>query len=441
MVVADDGDGSFEPATMLWEPLEYTTGIQVHIPAKCEYEGQKYETNVYIRLRGKDQDPMAEWNVEHDKLIGRIKKYVPNEYWHDYLEKVKRISEEPKKGVEDLRLMSKDIVRAYRDYWEEQGKNAQWWANTWDWMVYGAEWTKWIGDCAFSILCNIYGGPLADAILSPAKDVFAAFVGEVGVNIVWGTKFNIDNLECFAALRTAGDNIVGNWASDGVKGILESGSSWKAKAGMIAGALAAYLIYLSVSNYLNKLNEDPENASFWRAIVDGFKDLTKNFLKACIGDLMGKWLKSESFQKNIGSKVEAYIIKHFGKDGKLPDVFKDVEMDWLDEEGNVVFTKAIDVVETYLSNLCGEGAAKYVDDPSLGFKMNASGEITYTFTITWWDKAPFPVELNLTKVLTNTSCGIFMWLYDELCGDLPTATSIIDIPKDPPLPEKINGKT
>jgi|GEM_PF-900751 len=437
MVVADDGDGSFEPATMLWEPLEYTTGIQVHIPAKCEYEGQKYETNVYIRLRGKDQDPMAEWNVEHDKLIERIKKYVPNEYWHDYLEKVKRISEEPKKGVEDLRLMSKDIVRAYRDYWEEQGKNAQWWANTWDWMVYGAEWTKWIGDCAFSILCNIYGGPLADAILSPAKDVFAAFVGEVGVNIVWGTKFNIDNLECFAALRTAGDNIVGNWASDGVKGILESGSSWKAKAGMIAGALAAYLIYLSVSNYLKKLNEDPENASFWRAIVDGFKDLTKNFLKACIGNLMGKWLKSESFQKNIGSKVEAYIIKHFGKDGKLPDVFKDVEMDWLDEEGNVVFTKAIDVVETYLSNLCGEGAAKYVDNPSLGFKMNASGEITYTFTITWWDKAPFPVELNLTKVLTNTSCGIFMWLYDELCGDLPTATSIIDIPKEPKLPSEL----
>ncbi|MBO4429235.1 MAG: hypothetical protein J5832_04690 [Clostridia bacterium] len=435
MIVTDSDDGAFEPKTMLWEPLD-KSGIYVYIPARCEYEGKKYETKVYIRLRGKDQDPMAEWNAEYEKLIYRVKKYVPQEQWHNYLQKVKRIAEEPRKGVEEMRLMGKDMARAYRDYWWEQGKNAQWWANAWDWMTYGAEWTKWIGDCAFSILCNIYGGPLADALLSPAKDVFTSLVGEVGVNIVWGTKFNIDNLECFEALRTAGDNIVGNWATDGVKNILKSGSSWKAKAGMIAGALAANLVYLSVSNYLKKLNEDPENASFWRAIADGFKDLTKNFLKACIGDLIGKWLKSESFQKGIGKKVEGYIIEHFGKDGKLPEVFKDVEMDWLDDEGNIVFTKAIDVVETYLSNLCGEGAAKYVDKPSLGFKMNDKGEITYTFTITWWDKAPFPVEINLSKALTNTACGLFGWIYDELCGDLPTASAVAEIPTDPPLPSE-----
>ena len=438
MAVADDNDGAFEPMTMLWEPND-NVGIQMYIPVECNYEGKKYEARVYIRLLGKPSDPMAEWNAEHEKLINRIKKYVPQEHWHEYLDKVKRISEEPRKSVYELRLMSKDIVRAYIQYWEQQGKNAQWWANAWDWMVYGAEWTKWIGDCAFSMLVNLYAGPVADAILSPAKDVFAAFVGEVGVNIVWGTKFNIDNLECFAAMRTAGDNIVGSWASDGVNAILESGSSWKAKAGMIAGALAAYLIYLCVSNYLKQLNEDPEKASIWKALADGLKDLTVNFIKGCISALMGKWLKSESFQKNIGSKIEKYICDKVGG-GKMPEVFKDVEMDWLDDKGELVFFKAKDVIENYLSSICGEGAAKLVENPTLGFKADAKGNITYTFTVTWWDKAPFPVELNISKILSNTSCGIFGWLYEQLCGDIPTASAVVDIPKDPPLPSLAAGK-
>lgn len=432
MTIDGDNEGSFEPMTMLWEPND-GVGIQMYIPAECNFEGKKYEVKVYIRLLGKPSDPMEQWNAEHEKLIYRIKKYVPQEHWHEYLDKIKRISEEPRKSVYELRLMSKDIVRAYIQYWEQQGKDAQWWANAWDWMVYGAEWTKWIGDCAFSMLVNLYAGPLADAILSPAKDVFAAFVGEVGVNIVWGTKFNIENLECFAAIRTAGDNIVGNWASDGVKSILESGSSWKSKVGMISGALAAYLVYLSASNYLKQLNEDPENASLWKSIADGFKDLTINFLKGCISALMGKWLKSESFQKNIGSKIQKYICDKAGG-GKMPEALKDVEMDWLDDKGELVFFKAAEVVENYLASLCGEGAAKIIENPTLGFKMNEKAEITYTFTVTWWDKAPFPVELNITKILSNTSCDIFGWLYEQLCGDIPVASNVLNIPKDPPLP-------
>lgn len=42
-------------------------------------------------------------------------------------------------------------------------------------MLFYAEWIKWFGDQAFSYLISTYYGSTADALLSPAKDIFAAF--------------------------------------------------------------------------------------------------------------------------------------------------------------------------------------------------------------------------------------------------------------------------
>lgn len=94
----------------------------------------------------------------------------------------------------------------------------------------------------------------------------------------------------------------------------------------------------------------------------------------------------------------------------------------------------------YFTELCGEGAAKFIEDPTLGFSLSPKGEILYNFKWEWEGREPFCCQLNLTKILTNASCGIFGWLFEELFGDLPTANSVVEIPKDPELPSEITAK-
>ena len=43
------------------------------------------------------------------------------------------------------------------------------------------------------------------------------------------------------------------------------------------------------------------------------------------------------------------------------------------------------------------------------------------------------VDIDLGKALLNTSCGLFGWMYGLFFGGIPTASAVMDIPKDPPL--------
>ena len=78
------------------------------------------------------------------------------------------------------------------------------------------------------------------------------------------------------------------------------------------------------------------------------------------------------------------------------------------------------------------------------FSFNPAGEIIFTFGINLFagntdnSVVDSVCEINISKALSNTSSKFFSWLYDVFFGGIPVAESVIDIPKDPPLPPAKN---
>ena len=152
-------------------------------------------------------------------------------------------------------------------------------------LVSTLEWAKFFGDCAFSLLITVYAGPLADAIISPAKDFFVGAIGE----IIAADKFTLDtfdNFEFSKNLAAAGDNIIGNSISF---------TNYKTALATLGG----YFVYASFKNYIVKWNEEGVS-DMWGALVSGFSDMTTNCIKSGASKLLGKWMeKSDVFRQKI----------------------------------------------------------------------------------------------------------------------------------------------
>ena len=449
---------TFEPSTMLWEPDNGSFFMTV-LPVSCEYGGKSFKAEVPMRLKGKEIDPMEEWEREYEKTRQRIAKFSLPEKKDYNLKQLAKVAsnENGRISVTELRLMSKDILRAYMEYWTTQHEKDQWTADALDWAVWGLEWIKWIGDCAFSFLINAYAGPVADAVLSPAKDVLTSLIGEVGVNIVWGTKFDPDKLEVAKALKTAGDNIVGNWTTDAFEDIMKTGLKNPTNIKYACAIIAGYFVYASVNNYLQHMAETGES-DFYGALMGGFKDLTVTGVKIAAGIMFKKWLASDYFKTKLGPKLENFMQKYFGdnltnQEFNLEQLYNDSQQLYGDLalkgtflDKTVKVTRSA-IVEKYLTELCGEGAGWIHDNPddALGFvpdgaKLIYRASVTIPFE-TGAAAARFVIDLDLFKVLTNTSCGLFGWMYDLFFSGVPTATSIIEAPKDPQLPPMRNSGT
>lgn len=447
---------TFEPQDMLWEP-DNGTFFMVLLPVTCEYDGQTYKDEIPLRLRGKDPDPMEEWNKEYAKTRERIERFsLPSQKDYNLQQLEKIAANEPRISTWELRLMAKDVVRAYMKYWTEQNEKDKWNASALDWTVWGLEWVKWIGDCAFSYVVAAYTGPL-EAIITPAKDVMVNAIGEVGVNIVWGTKFDVKNLEIYDQIKNAGDNFVSGGVSDGVSWLASSGMSSPAKIKYACAIMGGYFVFAVFNNYLLSL-EKGEN-DFYGAIMGAFKDLTVTAVKIAASMMFKQWLESESFKKKIGPKIQEFMQKWFGdnlKDQKFniekaynesQQLYGDLALKDTLLNIDVEVTRA-GIAEKYLTELLGAGAGWIHDNPDkaqkLLFSFNPAGEIIFTFGINLFagntdnSVVDSVCEINISKALSNTSSKFFSWLYDVFFGGIPVAESVIDIPKDPPLPPAKN---
>jgi len=444
---------TFEPQDMLWEP-DNGTFFMALLPVTCEYDGQTYKDEIPLRLRGKDPDPMEEWNKEYAKIRERIEKFsLPSHKDYNLQQLEKIAANEPRISTWELRLMAKDVVRAYMKYWTEQNEKDKWNVAALDWTVWGLEWVKWIGDCAFSYVVAAYTGPM-EAIISPAKDVLVSALGEVGVNIVWGTKFNVENLEVVAALKNAGDNFVSGWASEGAANVLKANP---ANIKMAAGIMGAYFAYACLNNYLEHLAKTGES-DFYGAIMGAFKDLTVTAIKAAASILFGKWLESENFKNKIGPKLSAFMKKHFSEKCRinLADQSLSYRIEantggtkrWMDIDAEIIKSG---IAEKYFTELCGAGAAFIHDNIETAEKVlfwfNPAGEIIFSFSINLLagnvdDESAESVmhlcDINLSKAMKNTSGALFNWMYELFFSGLPTAADVMEIPKDPPLPPAKN---
>ncbi|MBQ6052876.1 MAG: hypothetical protein IJL30_06265 [Clostridia bacterium] len=448
---------TFEPNTRLWEPTN-NTFFMILLPMSCEYNGQMYQAEVPMRLRGKDIDPMEAWEKEYEKTKERIRKFsLPDKV--DYnLKKLEEIAIQDTCRIStwELRLMSKDILRAYMAYWTTQHEKDQWTADALDWAVWGLEWVKWIGDCAFSYVVAAYTGPL-EAIITPAKDVLVNALGEVGVNIVWGTKFDVKNLEIYDNIKNAGDNFMSGGASDGISWLASSGMSNPAKIKYACAILGAYFAFAVLNNYLLSL-EKGEN-DFYGAIMGAFKDLTVTAVKIAASMLFKQWLESASFKEKIGPKIQEFMQKWFGdnlKDQKFnvekvynesQQLYGDLALKDTLLNIDVEVTRS-GIAEKYLTELLGTGAGWIYDNPEKAqkrlFRFNPAGELIFTFGINLFagntdaSVVDSVCEINISKALSNTSSKFFSWLYDLFFGGVPVADSVIELPKDPPLPPAKN---
>ena len=197
---------------------------------------------------------------------------------------------------------------------------------------------------------------------------------------------------------------------------------------------------------------------FYGALMGGFKDLTVTGVKIAAGIMFKKWLASDYFKTKLGPKLENFMQKYFGdnltnQEFNLEQLYNDSQQLYGDLalkgtflDKTVKVTRSA-IVEKYLTELCGEGAGWIHDNPddALGFvpdgaKLIYRASVTIPFE-TGAAAARFVIDLDLFKVLTNTSCGLFGWMYDLFFSGVPTATSSIEAPKDPQLPPMRNSGT
>ena len=416
---------SFEPNSNLSEPDDGTF-YMVILPGEAQYEGVKYKVEVPLRLRGSDLGAKGDWEKEYKELQRRIIQFSTPGNIDKWIAQLKTCATEPRASVDELRLVSKWILREYMDYWTIQSKKDLSEANMYNALVNVLEWTKFAGDCAFSFLMNAYAGPVADALISPAKDFITSAIGEVIAARSHGDEIDVDNFEFSKNLAAAGDNLVSN--NIDLK-------DWRKAAATLGG----YFAYCAIKNYILKLREKNES-DFWGAICEAFKDMTAATLKSKAGELIGKWIKeSKKFQEKIGP----FITKYF-KETNFDTLQKQLN-DSLGLEGELrklagykndkVFeTKVADVVEKYISSLAGSGFDKVREVYDSSKFVFENGYLYYCFNLDLFDAFHFGIKLNLSIIFKLMTGQFFFWLYDFFFKGVPSATSIIEKPNDPMLP-------
>ena len=416
---------TFSPNAELCEP-EDGSFFMVLLPASAEYEGRKYEAEIPLRLVGRPLDPMAAWEKEYNDLVARVEKFALPDNRDQWVERINRLAyEDPKCSVVELRLTSKYLIRQYMRYWTIESMKYKDEAEIYDIIVDYLEWAKFFGDVAFSILVTIYAGALAEALISPAKDFFTGAIGEVIAAWNYGQEIDIDKFEFSKNLAAAGDNVA--------SGVIDF-KNWK----MAAATLGCYFAYASIKNFLLTLKNE-NKFDLYGAVVKGFSDLTSAALKAAAGQLFGAWLKNCSkFRAKVSVWCGQFVTKNLGA-GKFLDMRN---MDALTREG---------ILRKYLDSLFGMAVDKLLEvDGEIhdnlvksmsDFRLNENGDVIITFFFDVLDKH-YTCSVNATKALTGAvtssadllSGGLFSFVYDELFGNIPAASAVATIPKDPPLP-------
>ena len=418
---------TFMPNSHLEDPDDGSF-FMVFLPIKAKYDGHNYENNIPLRLRGKDPDPMEkEWQKEYDKLKERIQKYTTPENKSKWEEKLYSLVGEAKPSVEELRLTSKYVVMQYMRYWTVEAEKHLDDAKMYDKIVDYLEWAKFFGDCAFSYIITAYAGtaaPVVDAIVSPVKDFTCEAVGEMIACWSRGQSVEFDKFDFVKVALEAGDNIISGNISL---------TDWR-KA---ASTLGMYFAYATLKNFYINLVEN-DQCDLYGALIAGFKDLTKNALKAMAGKVFDAVLKHfASSRKKISIKIGQFITENLGA-GKTFDLRN---MGDLNRAG---FLRKV------LDELFGKGVEKLLLDPAkeihdsfiesdtdIGFNENNELVVKVYFYV---DDERYTATINLTKIFIYGTAVVapvnfFMYLYDQYFGKVPSANSLIEKPNDPPLPK------
>ena len=143
----------------------------------CTYKGTRYERYIPFRLIGQPPDPMGNWNFEYSevkRIINSMSLPGEKDKWTRMLEER---STDPRCSVAELRLIRKQVIDKHVTYWTKQNEADFKEVAYYDNLINMLEWAKFFGDCAFSYLMTVFTGPVAEAIITPSKDIFIFSVG------------------------------------------------------------------------------------------------------------------------------------------------------------------------------------------------------------------------------------------------------------------------
>jgi hypothetical protein len=400
----------------------------ITLPVSCAYGDKEYTLDLPVRLIGGGPGPMDGWEEEFAKMkriVSRVGGISPE---------IARVLREngTKMSTAELRLINKRICQDAITYYTRDASEYVQIADELDNMIYYAEWIKWFGDQAFSYLISTYYGDTADAILSPAKDIFASFLGEVIGTLVLGEKFDFEQLETGKNINTAFDNLIGN-AFDN-----EMGKKVDFKQACVV--VGGFLVWKIAKNLYDNLDRDGK-IDLYSAITATTADLTAMGMKTIAGSFFQTALKNKVVQENLSTPMAKWLqdlvpdttLVKWGK-GKEALKYKMTD-----------FAKS-DIIQKYLEEFFGMGAAKVVEidmDAAKGlYELTSRNSIESTIDVSAWpviswttvtaDRNGQPeacqVSINLkTDILDK----LYDYLFGELFGNVPFAQKVMPLPADP----------
>ncbi len=392
--VSNRGVYRFEPNQVLPEPE--VGRIHVKQPISTEYGNEKYEIELNLRLIGEPMDRMAGWDEELNILRKRVERYGLSA---DLSVRMRELGRN--RSTQELRLLNKMILIESSIYFTNEAREYNDIADRLQQIETGLEVIKWLGDQSFSVLMTIYTGPAGEAIITPAKEILVAMIGEVGTQIFMGETFVFENLK-------VADNISAVFESY-ILNSLGPDMSMK-KAGVV---IAGFAIFNFSKHYLLDVDERG-NRDFYQALNSAFSDLTSTTMKIAAG----KYFENLVSSKKSGEKLQGWV-SNWLKEG-LPEMV-------YDEVGEKILSK-------YLEEICGKGAAWVYGTMNEASERGAINvdmdKLILTVPLEFENtgvKVPVYVGVDLTRITES----LFDYIYDKMFGVLPLPKEKANIPKDP----------
>lgn len=399
----------------------------VTLPISCPYGEREYKLELPLRLLGGGPGPMAGWDAEFalmKRIVSRVGGISPE---------VARVLRENgrKMSTAELRLINKRICHDAIIYYTNDAAGYEKIAAELDSLITYAEWIKWVGDQAFSYLISTYYGETVDAILSPAKDIFASFLGEAIGTLALGEKFDFETLEVGKNINTAFDNLITNAFDE------QMGKKLNYK--QVCAVVGGFLIWKMAKNLYDNIDQDGK-IDLYGAITATTTDLTAMGLKSIAGKFFDKALKSKAVQKNLNKPLGRWL-QDLLPDTSLVKWKNSNEYDLLNFSKSEIFKK-------YLEELFGEGLTKVTEidmEAMKGFTEIMSGnsiestldlgawpEVRWTTVITGKDGQTdvYAVSVNLGPESLGKLCD---YLFAQLFGEISLPQEAKTPPADPPF--------
>lgn len=385
-------------------PQDDRLDYDVVLPVTCDYENQTYALDIPIRLLGDKLLPMAEKSEEIRLLIKRIRKFVDEEKRAELIWEFK--NDLPKMSATDVRLLSKSLVYATQSEVYKANMHLLD-AEMLDWVLWGLEWYKWIGDQAISVIISKLSynyAPFVEAVVMPAKDLLVEHMGIWLSDYVSGAQSPGAVLD-IEKLESTGLTMIENMLTNLIDG--------KTNPKKAVGILSIYLVIRTANYYFYEKNEDGSSVGIYGAITSAFGDLTAQSFKIILGTKLEQLAKNPATTKIFGGYADEFIK------GLFPAEFYNSGGKW-----------EFDLIKKYIEEITVLASAKIYSGVLEGAEQDTS---TNKFVVTLIENTENPektVRISVTPM--DLGKDFFDYIFDKLFGMLQFVDSVVESPKDPP---------